>query len=220
MYEGNQSLIMAAGHGTGACPAPSSGSPPPGKTGGGYYFLKSSGKDSSASSQNKESKFTAPVPVLRRKITPRLLTPNFESTPIGKKLCDISEQKISYTIRNPQIIQFFPDGQNMFHLLPRYKSKLGVCKLKKSNSNGSTRRGNSIPRTGLQSIKSADPPGKVSNHFCNKISARARIPCPPMKGFCIQGIIISLNNLSNKNKTISEHEICTESRRNLLHGDE
>ncbi len=219
MYEGNQSLIMAAGHGTGACPAPSSGSPPPGKTGGGYYFLKSSGKDSSALSQNKESKFTAPVPVLRRKNTPRF-TPNFESTPVGKKLCDIPEQKISYTIGNPQIFHFFPDGKNMFHLLPRYNSKLGACKLKKANSNGSTRRGNSIPRTDLQSIKSADPPGKVSNHFCNKISARAKIPCPPMKGFCIQGIIISFNNLSNKNKTISEHEICTEGRRNLLHGDE
>ena len=90
MYEGNQSLKKAtAGNGTGICPAPSSGTPPPGKTGGGYYFLKSFGKCSSALSQNKESKFTVPVHLSGRKITPRLLTPNFESIPAGKKLNDI-----------------------------------------------------------------------------------------------------------------------------------
>ena len=198
MYEGNQSLIMAAGHGTGACPAPSSGSPPPGKTGGGYYFLKSSGKDSSASSQNKESKFTAPVPVLRRKNTPRF-TPNFESTPVGKKLCDIPEQKISYTIGNPQIFHFFPDGKNMFHLLPRYNSKLGACKLEKANSNGSTRRGNSIPRIDFQSITSADPPCKISNHFCGQFSARAKIACPPLRAGSVHGIIFSFTNGFSQN---------------------
>ena len=219
MYEGNQSLKKAtAGNGTGTCAAPSSGTPPPGKTGGGYYFLKSFGKCSSALSQNKESKFTVPVHLSGRKITPRLLTPNFESIPAGKKLNDIPGQNIHSTRRNNQLVHFLPDDQNNFQ--PRYNSKLGACKLEKANSNGSTRRGNSIPRIDFQSITSADPPGKISNHFCGQFSARAKIACPPIRAGSVHGIIFSLNNLANKNKTTAGHILCTESRRYLLHGDE
>ena len=219
MYEGNQNLKKAtAGNGTGTCPAPSSGTPPPGKTGGGYYFLKSFVKCSSASSNNEESKFTTPVPISGRKITPRLLTPNFESIPACEKLNDIPGQNIHSTRRNNQLIHFLPDDQNNFQ--PRYNSKLGACKLKKANSNGSTRRGNSILRIGFQSITSTDSHGKILNHFCDQFSARAKIACSPISASSVPGIITSLNNLANKNKTTAGHILCTESRRYLLHGDE
>ena len=118
-----------------------------------------------------------------RKITPRLLTPNFESIPAGKKLNDIPGQNIHSTRRNNQLVHFLPDDQNNFQ--PRYNSKLGACKLEKANMNGSTRRHNTVPRIDFQSITNADPPGKISNHFCGQFSARVENCMLPHRGrFC------------------------------------
>ena len=219
MNEGNQSLKKAtAGNGTGTCPAPSSGTPPPGKTGGGYYFLKSFGKCSSALSQNKESKFTTPVHFSGRKITPRLLTPNFESIPAGKKLNDIPGQNIHSTRRNNQVIHFLPDEQNNFQ--PCNKFNMEVCKLEKPNMNVSKLPHNTVFRIGLKPVINADSPCKHPSHFSGQFSAWSRIECSPIRAGSVPRIITSLNNLANKNKTTAGHILCTESRRYLLHGDE
>ena len=219
MYEGNQNLKKAtAGNGTGNCPAPSSGTPPPGKTGGGYYFLKSFGKCSSALSQNKESKFTTPVHLSGRKITPRLLTPNFESIPAGKKLNDIPGQNIHSTKRNIQLVHFLPDDQN--NLQPRNKFNLAGRKLEKPNMNVSKLPHNTVFRICFKPVINADSPCKDPSHISGQFSARAKIACSPIGAGSVPRIITSLNNLANKNKTTAGHILCTESRRYLLHGDE
>ena len=219
MYEGNQSLKKAkAGNGTGTCPAPSSGTPPPGNTGGGYYFLKSFGKCFSALSQNEESKFTVPVHLSGRKITPRLLTPNFESIPVGKKLNDISGQNIHSTKRNIQLVHFLQDDQSNFQ--PRNKFNLAGRKLEKPNMNVSKLPHNTVFRIGFKPVINADSPCKDPSHISGQLSAWSKIECSPIRTGSVFGIIISLNNLANKNKTTAGHILCTESRRYLLHGDE